>query len=416
MRVLVVSQYFWPENFRINDLCSELVKRGHKVTVLTGKPNYPDGVAYPEFIENPLKYSRFEGAKIIRVPMVARGQGSSLKLFFNYISFAFSASLWGWIKLRKIDFDVTFVFEPSPITVGLPAIWLRKTRKIPVIFWVLDLWPETLEAVGVIKSRFLLCLVGKLVSFIYRRCDLILGQSKSFLDGIALYCDKTEKIKYFPNWPEGIFSINTIQRVEAIAKFDGTFKVLFAGNIGEAQDFPSILAAAAVLKNSNASIKIFIVGDGRMMLWVKQQIEERGLQDFVCLMGLHPLEMMPSFYASADALLVSLKESRVFSMTVPGKVQSYMMAEKPILAMLDGEGALAINEANAGYTCCAEDHEALAKNILAMSKLSKDELQKFGVNAKSYAQREFDRSRLISQLEQWFSGVAISKNSNINEA
>ncbi len=416
MRVLVISQYFWPENFRINDLCSELVKRGHKVTVLTGKPNYPDGTVYPEFVEAPSNYSEYEGVEVVRVPMAPRGQGSSLKLFFNYISFAFSASLWGWIKLRKMNFDVTFVFEPSPITVGLPAIWLRKTRKIPVIFWVLDLWPETLEAVGVVKSRFLLHLVGKLVSFIYKRCDLVLGQSRAFLDGIALYCDKAEKIKYFPNWAEDVFSNNTMQGIEDITKFDGMFKVLFAGNIGEAQDFPSILAAASVLKNSNASIKLFIVGDGRMMPWVKQQIEERGLEGYVYLMGHHPLKLMPNFYVSADALLVSLKESRVFSMTIPGKVQSYMMAGKPILGMLDGEGAHAIDEANAGYTCCAGGHEALANNILAMSKLSKDELQKFGVNAKRYAQREFDRNRLISQLEQWFSGVTIAKYSNTNKA
>ncbi len=416
MRVLVVSQYFWPENFRINDLCSELFKRGHEVTVLTGKPNYPDGTVYPEFVETPFNYSEYEGVEVVRVPMVPRGQGSSLKLVLNYFSFALSASLWGWLKLRKTDFDVIFVFEPSPITVGLPAVWLRKTRKIPVIFWVLDLWPETLEAVGVIKSKFLLRLVGKLVSFIYRRCDLVLGQSKAFLDGIALYCDRTEKIEYFPNWAEDIFSTNTVQRVEDIAKYDGAFKVLFAGNIGEAQDFPSILAAAAALKNSNANIKFFIVGDGRKMPWVNRQIQEKGLWNYVFLMGRYPLGMMPSFYASADALLVSLKKSSVFSMTIPGKVQTYMMAEKPILAMLDGEGALAINEANAGYTCCAEDHEVLAKNILTMSELSKDELQKLGVNAKSYAQREFDRGRLISQLEQWFSEVVDSKKSITNEA
>jgi len=177
VRILIVSQYFWPEDFRINDLCAELVKRNHQVTVLTGKPNYPDGFVYLEFHKNPSDFYKYEGANIIRVPMILRGRGSSFQLLMNYISFAFSASLWGWMKLRKLEFDVIFVFEPSPVTVGLPAIFLKKAKNIPVVFWALDLWPETLEAIGVIKSKVLLNLIGKMVSFIYNRFFCRLGQT-----------------------------------------------------------------------------------------------------------------------------------------------------------------------------------------------------------------------------------------------
>ena len=408
MRILIISQYFWPEIFRINDLCSELIQRNHQVTVITGKPNYPGGYVFPEFESNPSKYDQYEGAKIIRVPMVARGQGNSLRLLMNYLSFALSASLWGWIKLGKLKFDVIFVFEPSPVTVGLPAIFLKKIKKIPIVFWALDLWPETLEAVGVIKSKFVLGLIGRMVSFIYNGCDLVLGQSKTFLDGIALYCREREKIKYFPSWSEDIFSSQVSEEIEDIAKYNGVFKVLFAGNVGEAQDFPSLIKAAEKIKNENANVKFFVVGDGRMLSWVKQQVADKGLENYIYLLGRYPLEKMPVFYASADALLVCLKKNKIFSMTIPGKLQTYMMAGKPILAMLDGEGARVVNEANAGYSCNAENFDVLADNVIAMSNLKKIELEVLGNNARNYAHREFEREILISQLEQWFSELVFS--------
>jgi len=388
------------------------VKRNHQVTVLTGKPNYPDGILHPEFHKNPTKFDQYEGAEIIRVPTVVRGQGNSFQLLMNYFSFVFTASLWGWVKLRKLDFDVIFVFEPSPITVGLPAVFLKKMNKIPIVFWALDLWPETLEAVGAIKSKTLINLIGKMVSFIYNRCDLVLGQSKSFLDGIATYCTDPDKIKYFPSWPEDIFLGPATRIEEDIAKYNGVFKVLFAGNVGAAQDFPSLIHAAEVLKNNNANVKLFVVGDGRMLSRVKQQIEEKGLKNYVYLLGRFPLEEMPGFYAAADALLVSLKRNRIFSMTIPGKLQSYMMAGKPILAMLDGEGARIVSEAKAGYTCSSENYKDLAENIIAMSRLDRPALQELGSNAKTFAQREFERNKLITQLEHWFSEIAYS-NQNI---
>ena len=407
MRILILTQYFWPEDFRINDLCTELVKRGNTVTVLTGKPNYPDGIVYPNFANNPDQFTQFSGADIVRVPMIARGQGSSLQLLLNYFSFALLASFIGWRNLQKSTFDVIFVYEPSPITVGLPAIFLRKMKKIPVVFWTLDLWPETLEAIGVVKSKPILGLIGKLVSFIYNRCDLVLGQSKAFLGAIDRYCDDSDKIRYFPSWSEDIFTGKSVSvKVESMERHTGVFKVLFAGNVGEAQDFPAIIDTAERLKQSQANVKLFIVGDGRALPWVKQQIEDKALQNYIVLLGRHPLESMPGFYESADALLVSLKQSRIFSMTIPGKLQSYLMAKKPILGMLDGEGARAINESRGGYVCHSGDSQALAKNMEKMSDLDEIERQNLGCNAREYAHKEFDRESLISQLEHWFIEVS----------
>jgi len=408
VKILIVSQYFWPENFRINDLAAELVKRGHEVSVLTGVPNYPDGKIPPDFKKCPRDFQFYKGCKVVRVPIFSRGRGS-FRLILNYLSFVLSAVVFGTIKLKGMQFDTIFVYEPSPVTVCLPALFIKKLRKIPVIFWVQDLWPETLESVGVVKSGRLLGWIGKLVSFIYNRCDLVLGQSQAFYDGISRYCEDKQKIKYFPNWAEGIFNKTAPVNISEVATFGDDFKVLFAGNVGDAQDFPAILSAAEVIKDKGARIKFFVVGDGRMFDWVAKEVINRQLGDYVYLLGRHPLETMPSFYASADALLVALKESPVFSMTVPAKIQSYMVAGKPIVTMLSGEGSRIVSEAECGLIADSGNYEELAGNIIKMSEMSKVALERLGKNACIYADKEFNRETLINQLEKWFVEVTQNK-------
>ncbi len=406
MHILIVTQYFWPENFRINDLAEELVNRGHQITILTGKPNYPAGELFPDFKASPQNFKEYKGCKIVRVPTTMRGQGSGRKLVTNYLSYVLSASVLGFFKLRKEKFDVIFVYEPSPVTVCLPAIFFKKLKGIPVVFWVLDLWPDTLEAIGVVKSPRILSWVGKLVSFIYNRCDLVLGQSKAFYNGIAQYCDDKRKIQYFPSWSEDVFAQS--ESIVQVAELDckDCFKIVFAGNIGEAQDFPSILSAAKILKDQGVNIKVFVLGDGRAFEFVKSAVIEKELSDVVVLLGRYPLEAMPSFYAAADALLVTLKESKAFSMTIPGKVQTYMEAGKPILTMLSGEGSRIVEEAGCGLISNSGDFQQLANNMTEMSNCAQKQLAEFGKNAKAYAQKEFDRDRLIDQLETWLKELA----------
>jgi colanic acid biosynthesis glycosyl transferase WcaI len=397
VRILIVSQYFWPENFRINDLTKELVQRGHSVTVLTGIPNYPAGSVFDAYREKPSAFTSYGGAQVRRVPMLARGHGA-VRLFLNYFSFVVGACFFGPWRLRDQQFDVIFVFEPSPVTVGLPAILLGRIKRAPVVFWALDLWPETLAALGVVRSTMVLGWVGSLVTFIYQRCTLVLGQSRGFLGSIAKYCSNTEKIRYFPSWAEEIFSRPNLVPAAEVPTAEGVFNVLFAGNIGEAQDFPSILLAADLLKD-NPTIRWLIVGDGRKSDWLREEVKRRGLQDRVFLLGRFPVERMPSFYAKSDALLVSLKKDPVFSMTIPGKVQSYLMAGLPLLGMLDGEGAKVIAEANAGLVCAAGDAEGLAAAVLEMAAMSAEKRRQLGLNGSTFAQREFGRSFLMSRLE-----------------
>lgn len=397
MKILIVSQYFWPENFRINDLTQELVQRGHSVTVMTGIPNYPAGTVFEEYRKTPKAFEYYRGAGVFRVPMLARGSGA-VRLFLNYLSFVISACLFGPLRLRGQAADVIFVFEPSPVTVGLPAIFLGRIKRAPVVFWALDLWPETLAAMGVVRSPMVLRWVGHLVRFIYERCTLVLGQSRGFLPKITEFCSDAKKIRYFPSWAEEIFCESDLVPAPEVTVKQGVFNVLFAGNIGEAQDLPAILDAAESLR-LNTAIRWLIVGNGRRYDWLHQEVARRGLQSNVLLLGRFPVERMPSFYAHADALLVSLKKDPVFSLTIPGKLQSYLMAGVPILGMLNGEGAQVITDSNAGLVCPAGDSSGLASAVLKILAMSVDQRHQFGVNGRSFAQKEFGRTLLMDRLE-----------------
>lgn len=410
----MVSQYFWPENFRINDLVKEWVQRGHEVTVLTGIPNYPAGKIFAEYLKQPGAFAEFEGARVIRVPMLPRGVGG-WRLILNYLSFVAGACGFGPWRLRGRPADVIFVFEPSPVTVGLPAIWLGKFKKAPVVFWALDLWPETLAAIGVVRSPRVLGWVGHMVRFIYNRCTLVLGQSRGFLGSIARYCDDRTKIRYFPSWAEDVFADDAVQPAPEVPALRDGFTVVFAGNVGEAQDMPAVLDAAERLKD-DIRIRWVIVGDGRKSEWLQSEIFRRGLDKQILLPGRFAVERMPSFYAHADALLVSLKRDPVFSMTIPGKVQSYLMAGIPLLGMLDGEGAAVIRDAKAGLACEAGDSAGLAQAVLTLAAMPPVERKQLGLNGQKYARQEFGRVQLIDRLEAMLTEAVTTKKPEAEKA
>ena len=410
MRILIVTQYFWPENFRINDLVLELKSRGHELIVLTGKPNYPAGKIFPEFCDQPEKFRKYCGAEVIRVPMIARSSGF-FRLGLNYLSFSVSAIFCGAWSLRRKSFDLVFVYGPSPIIVALPAIFLARIKRIPVIFWVLDLWPESLSAVGAVRSKKILKLVGFLVRFIYKHCTLVLGQSQSFVSRIALYCKDKSKIRYYPSWAEDLFDTESIKAPEISIK-KNSFDIVFAGNIGESQDMPAILDAAEILKYKK-NIRWLIIGDGRKYKWLQLEVKRRKLEREVLILGRYSIDRMPSFYAHADALLVTLKKDPVFSLTIPAKLQSYLMAGIPVLGMLDGEGARLINDANAGISSPAGDSDALASSVLEMMSKEPSERREIGRKASEYIKKEFDRGMLVSNLENFFNeAILMYENKN----
>lgn len=402
MRILVVSQYFWPENFRVNDLVAELVRRGHEVTVLTGEPNYPGGVIFPEFKAAPNAYDRYEGADVIRVGLLPRGQGG-LRLVLNYLSFVVSASILGTWRLRGRPFDSIFVFEPSPITVGIPAIVLKWTKRAPIAFWVLDLWPQSLEAVGAVRSKFVLSLVDRLVRFIYWQCDAILAQSRSFIDAIGRQTDDESRIVYFPSWAEET-SLDSSPLAPEVPERPDLFNIVFTGNVGEAQDFGSVLEAAEELRSE--PVRWIIVGDGRKSAWLAEEVQRRRLNDQVIMPGRFDLDRMPSFFRHADALLVTLRDEPIFALTIPGKVQTYLAAGIPILAMLNGEGARVVSDAGAGLSAPAGDSAGLVAAISSMMAMNDDEKHAMGQRGPACLRRDFDRNMLIGQLEKLLKHLA----------
>ena len=399
MHVLIVTQYFWPETFRINGLAQGLAKIGHRVTILTGKPNYPTG----RFFEGYSFWNRgretFAESDVIRVPLVPRGNGSGFRLAVNYLSFALSASLLAPFLVRG-PFDVILVYEPSPVTVGLPALVLKRLKRAPILFWVQDLWPESLSATGAVQSKWVLGLVASLVGFIYKSCDLVLVQSRAFVDLVRARGARTDTIRYFPNSADALYCPVEQRTIRASGVLPDGFRVMFAGNVGAAQSFETILAAAEILRDRHA-IHWVILGEGRQSRWVREEIVRRGLGHCVHMLGQHPENSMPEWFARADVLLVTLKSDPIFALTIPSKIQSYMACGRPILAALDGEGARVVKEACAGLVVSAEDAAALAEAVLHMSNMPLSEREMLGQNGRRYFLQEFDRDTLLARLDSW---------------
>jgi colanic acid biosynthesis glycosyl transferase WcaI len=398
MRILVVTQYFWPENFRVNDLTAELVRRGHEVTVLTGLPNYPAGKLFPGYGWAGPYREKYAGARIVRVPIIPRGAGGGFRLTLNFASFAVAASVFGLFRLNR-GLDAIFVHEPSPITVGLPAIVAKRLTGAPILFWVLDLWPESVSATGAVRSPRVLAWIAKLVRFIYRHCDRLLLPSRAFIPSVLASGGNEYRIRYFPNWAEPLYQA-CARIVPPPAPLPHGFRLMFAGNVGAAQDFPSILKAAEQLK-LQTHIHWIILGDGRLLDWVKGEVTRRSLGATVHLFGQHPVESMPAFFAHADAMLVTLRRDPIFALTIPAKVQAYLSCGRPVIGMLDGEGARVIEEAKAGLAVSAGDAEGLAAAVLKVYNMNAAERERLGAHGLTYSRAEFARETLFDRLERY---------------
>ncbi|OPA91300.1 glycosyltransferase WbuB [Pseudomonas fluorescens] len=409
LEILVVTQYFWPENMRINDLVRDFSEKGHSVTVLTGLPNYPEGSIYTEYRADPQKFAQYAGAKVVRVPLLARGK-RSLQLMLNYASFFMSASVLAPWKLRGQRFDAVFVYAVSPIMAAIPALLLGRIKKAPVFIWVLDLWPETLRAVGAVSNPKLLGAVGRMVSWIYNRADYLLLQSHGFIENVKGYCTQhiaPERLVYFPSWAEDDFSSPVQPTSPLLERDDSVFTVVFAGNLGEAQDFPAIIDAAHSLAESTP-VRWVIVGDGRMSEWLASEVSTRQM-DNVVLLGRHPLEEMPGLFACADALLVSLRTNDVFEKTIPGKVQAYLASGKPILGMINGEAARVIEASGAGLCCPSGDASALADITSKLAAFDVEQRRKMGESGRQYYLENYSKPTLLARLETLFREATLRK-------
>lgn len=406
MRILVVTQYFWPESFRVNDVCLSLKEKGHNVTVLTGIPNYPEGKFFSGYgVFRPLRQN-YNGINIIRIPLIPRKNGRGWQLALNYSSFAFLASIFAPFFCHE-NYDIIIVYQLSPVTMALPAIILKKIHKIPLLLYVLDLWPDSLSAAGTVKSKHVINLVGKLVKYIYANSNQILVSSRGFIPKIKEMGFRESLISYWPQWAEEFYQIVSVESDSPeIKEMPDGFRVIFAGNIGVAQSFETILGAAEILRD-HSNIHFVIIGDGRMKSWVEKQVIERDLKSNFHLLGRRLVELMPRYFSLADALLVTLKKDPIFALTLPAKIQSYLACGKPILAAIEGEGASVVEEAKAGFTCEVEDCKALANIILKMYMMTEKERKAMGMRGRVYFEQYFKRDFLLKQLEYWMQNILL---------
>ncbi len=411
MRILIVTNHFYPEEFRINDIAVALRDKGHEVTVMTGVPDYPGGRFFEGYGIFKRRIEVWNGIRIRRFPLIPRRRGTSVNLILNYLSSMVLSCALAPIYGRK-KHDVIFVFETSPIMIGLPAIVTKAITGQPIVFWVLDLWPESLSATGTIHSDWLLNLVGRLVRFIYSRCDQLLVSSPGFAASIDRWAGKNARTSYFPNWVEPGYGREQLDEMSSgLPDLPQGFIVMFAGNIGAAQSFETILAAAEIL-HSQPDIHWVVAGDGRRFDWVRGEVAARGLTGNFHLLGRLPSRMMPALFSHADVMLVSLRDDPCFSLTLPGKLQSYMASGKPVVAALDGEGGRLVKQSGCGISCPAEDAGALAVAVLKMWRMPLKERCEMGDQGKRFCSLYFNRTSLMDQLEMWLKAAVALKNSD----
>lgn len=403
LRIAIVTQYFYPEVFRINDLVDELVARGHEVYVLTGHPNYPSGVFAPGYGGFLPRREVLFGAHVVRVPLTARGNGSGLRLIVNYLTFALSATILGPLLMRG-KFDVVFTNQPSPVTVAAPALLLARLKRAPSVMWVQDLWPQTLLAMGVLKGEFLARIATKATSLLHRGMDVVLVQSPAFRQPIEDQGVSATRIEYVPNWAEDLYRpVNVPIEAPERAEIPDGFNVLFAGNIGEAQGVDSLVGAMKQLEDI-PNLHWIVLGDGRRFAWLNEQIESAGLANRVHLLGRKPVERMPTWFALADVLVATLRPDPVFESTIPSKLQSYLACGRPIVVGMDGEGARVIQESGSGKTAPAGDAGALANAVRELYEASEADRLAMGDRAVAYYRAHFARNEVISNIENVMSG------------
>ena len=386
MKILIISQYYYPENFIINNVADSLKNKGNYIEVLTGLPNYPGGRFYNGYNFFSKGNEIIKGIKTNRSRIFPRLNAGKVSLSINYLSFVF----FGIFKLSFLrgNFDKIFVFAPSPITVGIIGIFAAKKFNAKSYLWVQDLWPASVNVGGNIKNRFMLNFLGFMTKKIYKYSDHILVQSEYFIQYIVDQGVDKRKITYVPNYAEEFYC--KVEEDKNISKiFRDTFSITFAGNIGESQNLEILVEAAKSLKLKGEQVKFVILGTGRKKSELLQKVKNFDIEDYFLFLGRKEAFTMPKYFASSDVMLITLKKSNIFGYTIPSKLQAYMACEKPILGSIDGITKNIINQSKSGFASNAEDINELVKNLLKLKYLDKSELEKLGRNSYLYYKTNF---------------------------
>lgn len=399
--ILVYSQYFFPEQFRINDICLELVNRGFKVSVVTGIPNYPEGKFYEGYNWNNRRRENWNGIEIYRMPIFERRK-NKLNLVINYSSFVFASKLLE--KNLPKDIDAIFTYEVSPMTQALPAVWYANKLNVPHYLYVMDLWPENVIAVTNTRNQMVVKSIDMMVDYIYKNSEVILASSNSFVKAIVNRGVSSGKVMFWPQYAEDTYGVKEKNNdYVQIPNFkERTF--VFAGNIGEGQGLGTLPKAAYALKHMQISIKFVIIGNGRYMDTLLGLIKELDVADFFYFIPRQPAEMIPYYLAKFDVAMITLNNKKIFEMTIPAKVQSLMACAKPLLVVANGEVQDIVRESESGLAGDAGDVEKLVSNIIKYTKMDDSQLKELGNNAKEYHDLHFNKKVLMDKFESIIKG------------
>lgn len=386
--ILVISQYFYPEQFRINDICKEWVKRGYQVTVITGIPNYPIGKFYDGYGILKKNKDIYCGVRIVRLPLIPRGS-NSVMLSMNYLSFVVTGGLWSLFS--KISADFVFIFEVSPMTQALPGVWYAKKHNIPCYLYVQDLWPDNVEIITGIQNACILGLLNRMVHYIYKNCNRIFVTSKSFRTELIKRHVPKEKVVYWPQYAEDCYK--PVKR----SGDSNCFTVVFTGNIGFAQGLEILPRTASFLKGEN--IRFLMVGEGRYREKLMEEIKEYDVSAQFEFVGKVSPEHVPRYLAMADIAFISFMDSPLFKKTIPAKLQSYMACGMPIVAVATGETKRLIEEAQCGICIPFGSAEQLAS---AVKRMRHEDLRKMGENSWVFYKKLFNKNKLLKFMDTYF--------------
>jgi colanic acid biosynthesis glycosyl transferase WcaI len=397
MRILVITQYFWPENFRINDIALGLKERGHEVAVLTSIPNYPEGNFFQGYSFFGPSKEMWHGISIHRCSQVPRGKNNSILLAFNYLSFVIFAT-WKVLWLPK-KFDRILVYQVSPIFQIIPALFAAWRFDKPLFVNVQDLWPETLASTKQGKNPLLLKCVSVISDYLYRKADFLLLPFKSCQPILEQRGISSDQMSYLPNSIDDFFlPVSPDPQFEHL--FTGDTHLLLTGNLGEAQGIELIIEAAYRLKEKYTRLRWILVGEGRSRKELEQLVKDKGLTQIVSFPGRFPATVMPALIARADASLLTLKNEPIFAITVPNRLQSYMACGKPILASIDGEAAGIISDSKSGLVAPAGDLAEFICLIEKFMETTSEERVTWGDNARAYFLKHFERNKILHQLDE----------------
>ena len=398
-KILVYTNHYFPENFKINDIVNHFDDQEYSVKVITGIPNYPSGKIFENYGYFKKNNETKGNVKIRRLPLITRGKGSAFRLFINYISYFFSVLIYTiYLILFNKKYDIIFVHHTSPIFIAIsPCLYKIFNKQVKMILWDLDIWPESLEATGAIKNKKVLKSIKKLVEILYNKFDIILVGSNSFVQ-IVKKRVKNIPVVHFPNWAEDIFEGGLINELTTKTEIQTeNLKIMFAGNIGEAQDVYSILKLIDKCKDKH--IDWVFVGDGRMKNWLERELNLITILGEINFLGSHPIQKMPFFFKQADVMLLSLKNDDIFSKTVPAKLQAYLGSAKPVFGMISGESKKIIIDSDAGWCSDSGDIESAYNNICEVLKCNDKELSEKGIRGLNFYNKKFNKNLRLVQID-----------------